>query len=183
MQTFPSKKIISIKNCFAAVETENKSVEKFLFSVCKNLELNPFKINSDDKTFYHLAGVYASNFLVGNIFSAESLFKNKLKNDLKFFKIAEPIINSTLSNIKKNKVEDSLSGPIDRGDYKTILKHISSLKKRKDFIYEDVNLQLYNYVLQSLILLKTTEKKYEKLSDDHLKIKMILFDEIKSLQN
>ena len=96
MQTFPSKKIVPIKNCYAAIETENKAAEKYLYELSKSLNLKPFKINSEDKVFYHLAGVYASNFLVGNTFSAENIFMKNSKEEIKFFEIAQPIIKSTL---------------------------------------------------------------------------------------
>ena len=181
MQTFPSKKIVPIKNCYAAIETENITAEKYLFEVSSDLNLHPFKIKSEEKVFYHLAGVYASNFLVGNTFSAENIFKKKSKEELNFFDIAQPIIKSTLNNLSKNNPEKSLSGPVDRGDYKTIIKHITALKKRKDFIDDGVNLQILNYISQSLILLKIAEKKNGNLVEGHLKIKKILIEELKKL--
>ncbi len=174
MQTFPTKKIVPIKNCYAAIETGNNTAEKYLLEVSRDLNLHPFKIKSEEKVFYHLAGVYASNFLVGNTFSAENIFKKSSKEKIKFFEIAQPIIKSTLNNISKNNPENSLSGPVDRGDYKTIIKHISALKKRKDFIEGNVNLQLLNYISQSLILIKAAEKKYSGLNEGHLKIKKLL---------
>ena len=181
MQTFPSKKIVPIKNCYAAIETEDKTAEKYLFELSRNLNLHPFKIKSEEKAYYHLAGVYASNFLVGNTYSAENIFKKSYKGEIKFFEIAQPIIKSTLNNINKNNSENSLSGPVDRGDYKTIIKHISSLKKRKNFIDGNINLQLLNYITQSLILLQAAEKKYSDLNGGHLKIKKLLNDELKKL--
>jgi len=183
MQTFPSKKIVPIKNCYAAIENEDKTAEKYLSELSDNLNLRSFKINSEDKTFYHLAGVYASNFLVGNIFSAENIFKKSPISEVKFFEIAQPIIKSTLNNISNNNSENSLSGPVDRGDYKTILKHISALKTRKDFFDENINLQLLNYISQSLILMQTARKKYGSLNEGHLKIKKLLIDELNKLVN
>ena len=181
MQTFPSKKIVPIKNCYAAIEANNKSVEKYLFEVSKDLNLHPFKIKSGEKAYYHLAGVYATNFLVGNTFSAENIFKSNSKEEIKFFEIAQPIIKSTLNNISKNNSANSLSGPADRGDYKTILKHISALKKRKALIEDNINLQLLNYISQSLILLQAAEKKYGELNEGHLKIKELLIEELKKM--
>ncbi len=181
MQTFPSRKIVPVKNCYAAIETEDKTAEKYLFEVSRDLNLHPFKIKSGEKAYYHLAGVYASNFLVGNTFSAENIFKSNSKEEIKFFEIAQPIIKSTLNNISKNNSANSLSGPADRGDYKTILKHISALKKRKALIEDNINLQLLNYISQSLILLQAAEKKYGELNEGHLKIKELLIEELKKM--
>ena len=68
MQTFPSKKIVKIRNVSSAIETNDDSVYKFLQQLCSDLQLIPFRIDSKDKAFYHLAGVYASNFLLGKNF-------------------------------------------------------------------------------------------------------------------
>ncbi len=194
MQSFPSKEIIDLTGCCAAIETGSSAAEKFLFSLAKMMKLRPFKLSSDDKISYHLAGVYASNFLVGNIFSAENVFQKRsrrrqrslakggqAKKKLHFFEIVEPIIKTTLTNIKKNNAVSALSGPVDRGDHQTIRRHISSLKKGKYLYDKKLNLQLLNYISQSFILLKAAAKKYSSLNDGQIKIEKILQEELKKL--
>ncbi len=124
MQTFPSKKIVEIKNFSAALEANDKTAINFLKQLCKKLGLKSFKINSNEKVFYHLAGVYSSNFLVGNLFNTFFLFNSK---DSKQTDIFRSTSYSTLNNIFELNPAKSLSGPIDRGDIYTIKKHISAL--------------------------------------------------------
>ncbi len=181
MQSFPSKKIVDLTGCYAAIETNDITSQKFLFLLAKKMGLRPFNLRSGDKIFYHLAGVYASNFLVGNVFSGENIFPKRRGKSLTFFEIVEPIVKATLTNIKKDNSVSALSGPVDRGDYQTIRRHISSLKKRKDLYNKKLNLHLLNYISQSFVLLKAAEKKYTHLSEEQVKIENLLREELKKL--
>jgi predicted short-subunit dehydrogenase-like oxidoreductase (DUF2520 family) len=170
MQTFPSKKPVNISGCRAAIEAENKKTKSLLFNLAASLKLKPFAINSDEKILYHLSGVFASNFLVGNIFCAKNIFGQGSSANI--FHTVEPIINSTLKNIKKNNVVKSLSGPIERGDLKTIKNHLKSLTGRNKKLYK------LSYIAQSLTLIQVMKKKSRGLSPDHIKIKKILEREL-----
>ena len=128
MQTFPSIKIINMNGCFAAIETKSKLAQKFLTVLATRLKLNAINLKSNDKVNYHLAGVFASNFLVSNIFSTEMLL-SKINNQKYSFEIVSPIINSTLKNVRSKGIKEALSGPIKRGDLKTIKTHSVLLKK------------------------------------------------------
>ncbi len=177
MQTFPSKKIVSIKNCYAGIEVNNSNTKKLLFHLAKGLSLKTFEIKSEAKTFYHLAGVFASNFLVGNISNSEILFNYQRKDIYSILNIISPIIESTLLNIKKNGTANSLSGPVERGDVSTVKKHLKELSRRSN-----KNIYLFlSYVVQSLNLLNVVKKKYGKLSREHTEIKRILNEELKKI--
>lgn len=174
MQTFPQKKVFKINGSFAAIESNNIRVEKFLFKLAKDFELKPFEISTEEKIGYHLAGVFASNFLSINLFNASQLYKNK-----NFFDVFHPIIYSTLQNIEKIGSAEALSGPIDRGDVKTIKNHLTFIKKKiknnkADSLY-------YSYVLQSLVGLNLVKAKYGKLSKSHLEVKKYLLAELRKI--
>lgn len=172
MQTFPSKKIVELKNSSAALETDDKKVISFSNQLCKKLGLKSFRINSDEKVFYHLAGVYSSNFLVGNLFNAFSLFISKNKNQTNIFRSTS---YSTIKNVFDLNPAKSLSGPIDRGDIYTIKKHINALDN-KIKLSKSYRLKLLrkNYIIQSLSLLEVVKAKYGKLSAKHLEIEKFL---------
>jgi len=167
MQTFPSIKIVDIKNCSVAIEAEKKVVKDFLNKLALDLELQPFYLKSDKKIFYHLAGVFASNFLVGNLFSSEKMFQLTESGETDFFSIINSTVNSTLDNIRKVGPAKALSGPVERGDYETINKHLKALKKKDKILYNC-------YVTQSLNLLEVVKEKNKKLSKDQKKIKHLL---------
>jgi len=178
MQTFPSRKPISIKGCFAAVETRSNKTERLLFNIAKEISLKPFKLTAEEKTYYHLAGVFISNFMIGNFFDAESIFNMK---NVHTIDLMEPIITSTLKNIKHEGVKKALTGPVERGDIGTIKKHISALKKLS--LQARNNTFLLNYLSQSLNLIEATKTKYGKSSPSHQAIKKLLNNEAKKIIN
>jgi predicted short-subunit dehydrogenase-like oxidoreductase (DUF2520 family) len=49
MQTFPSKKIIPLKKCFAPIETKNEEAFLYLKNLAEKIGLKYFRINSDEK--------------------------------------------------------------------------------------------------------------------------------------
>ncbi len=175
MQTFPTKRKTLIKNTFAAVETGNSTAEKFLFNMAKKLSLYPFSLKEDEKTIYHLAGVFISNFLISNFYSAEKAFSN-LINKVDFFSLFNPIFNSTIINIKNLGTVEALSGPVERGDLETIKNHISSIKKLKD------KLLLRNYLTQSLVLLEVVKKRNSELNEGQKKLEKLLLVNLKKLE-
>jgi len=179
MQTFPSKKIVSIKNVNSAIETNDDSVYKFLLRLCSDLQLIAFRIDSKDKTYYHLAGVFASNFLAGNLFNSQKLLSLDNIDEQKYFNILISTIQSTLQNIKTVGPAKALSGPVDRGDIKTIQKHISSFKRKsKNSKGNYFSLLLKNYIVQSLNLINLVEEKHGELNKSHQNIRKLLVKEL-----
>jgi predicted short-subunit dehydrogenase-like oxidoreductase (DUF2520 family) len=139
--------------------------------------LKPFRIGSKDKALYHLAGVYSSNFLVGNLFNAFSLFNSKDKKPADIFKTTS---YTTLKNGFELSPAKSLSGPVDRGDIYTIKKHLEALdtKIKHEVKKDKLKLLKKNYVIQSLGLLEVVKAKYGKLSKNQLKIKKFLMSKL-----
>ncbi len=177
MQTFPSKKIIPLAGSFAAVETDNKESKDTLFFIAKSMNLIPFSVQKDKKMLYHLSGVYASNFFVGNIFISEELFKMSGIKGIKYDDLILPILNSTYRNIKNNGALKSLSGPIERGDFETIKNHITSIRNKK----LKSNFVLLNYIVQSLSLLTLIKQRESRLTKSQVNIHKYLNSELNTL--
>jgi predicted short-subunit dehydrogenase-like oxidoreductase (DUF2520 family) len=183
MQTFPTKKIFDIRNVSSAIETNDDLVYKFLLELCNDLQMIPFRIDSKDKAYYHLAGVFASNFLAGNLFNAQKLLSLNNIDEEKYFNILSTTIHSTLQNIKTVSPAKALSGPVDRGDIKTIRKHISSLKnKSKNSKGNKFSSLFNNYIIQSLNLINLVEEKFGKLNKSHQNIRKLLLQELNNIE-
>jgi len=180
MQTFPTKRITSLKGVHAAVETADERAHKLLMKISKDLQLKPFKLNSKDKVFYHLAGVIGSNFLAGNLYNSEELLSLCGIDKKDSFEKLKSTIFTTLENTRKFGAANALSGPIDRGDFKTITKHITALKKLEKIKdkKDEAPYLLRSYLVQSLQLLNLVEIKIGRLTENHLKIKNILIEEL-----
>jgi len=187
MQTFPSKKVVSLKEVHAAIETDDEFARKFLTLFSLSLDMIPFNIdstsNSTSKVYYHLAGVFASNFLAGNLFNAQKLLSLNNIDEQNYFDIVSSTINSTLKNIKTVGPAKALSGPIDRGDIKTIRKHISSLKKKyKNSESKYFSSLLKSYIIQSLNLINLVEEKHSELNKSHKNIRKLLVQELSKIE-
>lgn len=173
MQTFPGRKKLSLKGSYAAVETDNAEVNEFLTALATELELLPVSIGPEEKVYYHLLGVLASNFLAANMFCAEisnELMSNPIPD---LFKLLKPIVTSTYSNIAKLGATEALSGPIERGDFETIEMHVNALSNN----YE---LQ-FHYVTTSITLLEVVHSKGDIPSREYGKIKLFLTAKLKEL--
>lgn len=166
MQTFPSKEVVNLNETLCVIEFSNSKVEKFLKSLANKMKLKVFTTESEIKIFYHLAGVFTSNFLVSNFYAAEKLLRKSGIKNISHLELMKNIIETTLTNINKKGILNSLSGPIERGDVDTVRKHIVALKKEK---------KLSNlYKLNSLNLLDLLAEKNKALTKEQKIIKEIL---------
>ena len=167
MQTFPSTKVVDISGCTVAIEAEEKVVNDFLNKLALDLKLKPFLLKSKNKIYYHLAGVFASNFLLGNLFSSQKMFHLTKAEGIDFFSVINSTVNSTLNNIKSAGPAKALSGPVERGDLETVEKHLKALKKKDKQLYK-------SYIIQSLTLLEVVKEKNGNLNEGQKRIKSLL---------
>ncbi|MCH8942697.1 MAG: DUF2520 domain-containing protein [Bacteroidetes bacterium] len=185
MQSFPTKDIVELNNLTAAVETDSEKADKFLFFLAYKLKMNPFKLFKENKVNYHLAGVYSSNFFIGNLLSADRVIQNNKTDYPNFEKLILPIVSTTLNNIKSKGLDGSLSGPIQRGEFEVIRKHVEKLKNidNEKFNVEGKNIFLLNYVCQSITILMMLENKETELNENQKKVYNFLINEFHTLTN
>jgi predicted short-subunit dehydrogenase-like oxidoreductase (DUF2520 family) len=129
------------ENIYIAIEGDSKSVQAGI-KIAKLLKAKPFIISKDDKIFHHIRSVFASGYLASHVYQTEKILHKKIpKNGFKklsFFNIYKPLALQTLKNISQKGAVKSLTGPVERNDFDTIIKHLKALKQ----YYPDV-LQLY----------------------------------------
>lgn len=174
MQTFPSRRRRNIKNSFAAIETKFDEASEYLFKLARDLKLKPFLIEPQYKAIYHLAGVFASNFLNAVLFHSQQLFNLLGLKQYSFNDILAPLYDSTIRNIKLTSPATALSGPIDRGDLDTVKQHIRELKRLSGNKGDILN----SYLALSLTLIDVVKIKYGILSRGQMEIKKILLREL-----
>lgn len=91
-------------------------------------------VKKEDKVFLHIAGVAASNFLIGVFKLAERQLEKVTRNNADrpgsrpvTIDILIPLIKQTLRNVEQKGVDASLTGPVKRGETAIIDKHLSVL--------------------------------------------------------
>lgn len=181
MQSFPSKNFVELRGSFAAIESSSPEAEKALFDIAEKLEMRPFLIGSEDKIFYHIAGVFASNFLIANLYHAQQAFNKSRIEGVDFFSLIRPIVKSTLDNADKDGVIRALSGPVERNDLEIVKAHIAVLKKAVETNGDAGGMDnIYlNYICQSLSLLEITRIKGQPDNVNYNKMRELLICELK----
>ena len=104
----------------------------------------PIYISSKQKSLYHAAACVASNYLVSLLNVVESIYSSIGISEKDAKKAYLPLIYGSLKNIELSDSVSALTGPIARGDYGTIQKHVDSI---------NANLPQYSSLYSSLGLI------------------------------
>ncbi|MEX0906635.1 MAG: DUF2520 domain-containing protein [Balneolaceae bacterium] len=125
----------------------------------------PVKLDPSQKQALHIAAVFASNYLIALLCTAENLLKEEgIDNGLN---ILEPLIRQTLSNVFKRGVDNALTGPVSRGDDISVKEHLEVLAKNPD------HHRLYQLLGKEALLIAT---KQNRLTDDQVEKLKALFE-------
>jgi predicted short-subunit dehydrogenase-like oxidoreductase (DUF2520 family) len=145
LYSFPIKPEIMPKNILFTFEGDdichNTAVE-----LTHDLDAKLLHIDKSSKTLYHCASVLGGNMSMTLLYIAAKLFTKALSDDREGHKQALIVlVRSALRNLENSTWEDGITGPISRGDEKTIEKHLSALT---DFGDKEL-IELYN-ILKNL---------------------------------
>ncbi|NOR52514.1 MAG: DUF2520 domain-containing protein [Candidatus Aminicenantes bacterium] len=163
IQSFSNKKTnpkqfegiyIGLEGCSEALSLAQKTVQK--------LQGHPLILQAKDKALYHVACSTASNFFVVLLDMAVSLLKNINIQEEKAFEMLLPLVKGTLHNVKKFNTSASLTGPVVRGDQKSIQKHLDALENLPSYYetYKKLSIQALEIAEKEK---KLTQKKIKEL--------------------
>ncbi|MGA2782106.1 MAG: DUF2520 domain-containing protein [Smithella sp.] len=132
--------------------TADKKAQLPAKNIIRDLGGIPIFISSDQKPLYHAAACFASNYLVSLMNVVESIYHAIGLNEKDAKKAYLPLVYGSLKNIENSGSIPSLTGPIARGDFGTIKKHITTINK---------NLPQYSSLYSSLglITVKVAQQK------------------------
>ncbi|MDM8534127.1 DUF2520 domain-containing protein [Clostridiaceae bacterium HSG29] len=144
-------------NSVFSIETINEEIDENIQKILDILK-SYFKIDSDKKAIYHMAASVFSNYL-NTLMDFGLELTSSLDIDKKFaFEAMKPLIYSSLKNIENNGVENSLTGPLSRGDVNTIKTHLKTYEENnKNFeeFYRFMGLRTMDYIEKNGILDET----------------------------
>lgn len=118
-----------------AVEGDEKAVERGL-EIAKDLGSKGLTIKTQAKTMYHASAVVASNFMVTLVDFAYHLLSVAGIDAKHAYSVLGPLIEGTLSNIKRVGPVDALTGPIVRGDVGTVSDHLREITDKTPELLE-----------------------------------------------
>ncbi len=159
IQTFAGQDLDwqKLSNIYWGLEGDLKAIDK-ASEIIEQLKSDKVIITRELKSLYHLACTIASNYLISLLVPVVDIFKKLGFSEGQTMTILHPLLLTTVSNLRELGLKGALTGPISRGDIKTIAKHIEKLTH---------NLPLFEsmYKLHGKILLNLTSVR-EKISDE-----------------
>lgn len=112
-----------------------------------------YVIAGKDKVLYHLSAVFVCNLLSALFYSGKGLM-DKINIDFEPFL---PIIRTTLKNIENKGPLAALTGPIVRGDVKTVKAHLGAIEDME--LHRKVYKALSEVAVQMATERKTIDEK------------------------
>lgn len=140
LQTFSKTKAVNLQEVPFCLEANSKQNLTLLNSLASRLSNNVYEVNSTQRQQLHLAAVFASNF-ANNMYKIA--FDICQKNDIDFG-ILKPLIKETAQKIETIEPKLAQTGPAQRKDVTTILKHLDLLENQPEC------LKIYQLITQNI---------------------------------
>jgi len=164
LQTFPDidSAIGVLQDTCIFVEGDKDAVP-LLRHLGDHIGAKVYTIAGKDKVFYHLSAVFVCNLLSALFYSGKGLME-KINIDFEPFL---PIIRATVHNIENKGPLAALTGPIVRGDVKTVKAHLASIDNMK--LHKKVYKALSEVAVQMAAERKAIDEKTIEALKDVLK--------------
>lgn len=154
----PELSIQEYKGTYCAIEGDREALP-YVKALFDSIDSITYEIDKNKKTLYHLAGVFASNYLI--TLAEKSLYfmkESKVEHE-RAMRVIIQLMRSTVFNLEQTlSPKQALTGPIKRGDTFTILEHIKSLQQ-----LQGKEGQLYSILAEETLVL--TDHYSEKLAE------------------
>ncbi len=115
-------------NAYFCVEGDKSAIEA-AEKIVETLGGKSFSIATEYKTLYHASAVTACGHLVAVVDAAIELLRKCGLNEKAALKIFQPLIESTVENLKDQTPAQALTGTFARADVGTFEKHLEILRE------------------------------------------------------
>lgn len=123
----PELAIESFAGTYCALEGDSQAVE-LLRRLCFAVGARVFTIEAHAKMLCHVGHVFASNYLVTVLDVAQRLYRTAGLPDDVVNGLIEPLARSAVENACVLGSERALTGPVVRGEYSVVEKHVRALE-------------------------------------------------------
>lgn len=114
--------------------TADGEMRDWAVGIVRDLGGLPFFVADADKPLYHAAACMASNYLVTLMNLVEGIYRHLGMEGDEAIRSFWPLVRGTIGNIEVRGTEQSLTGPIARGDIGTIRGHLAVLGEKMPHI-------------------------------------------------
>jgi predicted short-subunit dehydrogenase-like oxidoreductase (DUF2520 family) len=109
----------------AVAVTSDPRDRALLFRLARAWGGRPFPLADKDKTLYHAAAVFASNYVVASVWASLRLFERLGIPNAR--QLLAPLANTSVQNVTSMPPERAITGPVARGDAETVSEHFHAL--------------------------------------------------------
>ena len=147
----------NLKDAYFTIEGDDVAVES-MTELLSGLNNQVIRIKPQMKAKYHAAASLVSNHVLGVLHSGMELMKEcGFSEEDAYHALSPLILNNVAAGCKQGMVE-SLTGPIERNDVKTVDRHLEVLTGTTKDIYQSVGQELVKMAKE-----KHPERDYERL--------------------
>ena len=129
LQTFAARKgdATLLEHIWFGLEGDRRAVSLGR-DIVRELQSRVILLQPEQKALYHIAAVFASNYFVTLLSVVEDIGGKLGLSRRQTMLMFGPIIQRTLENVKEKSAAAALTGPIARGDVRTLRRHRSALR-------------------------------------------------------
>jgi predicted short-subunit dehydrogenase-like oxidoreductase (DUF2520 family) len=108
-------------------------------AMARRLGMLPMRLPPGSKPAYHAAAVLVSNYTVALVHMAERIVHEAgLQDEQGMF---QRLLEGTVANLASMTPQEALTGPIRRGDVRTVEAHLASLSHSDRYVYQALGLE------------------------------------------
>ena len=130
-----------LQDVFFAVEGSEEHLPK-IKGMLKEAGIDLQVIRAEDKTLYHAAAVTASNLAVALLAESIDMLCQCGFDEADARKALTPLVTGNVQHVLSRGPAAALTGPVERGDAKTIAKHLACMNEQQSAIYRVLSSRL-----------------------------------------
>ena len=129
------------KDIGMAVDGDNEAQQAACY-LAEALQAYPFRVPEAERSAYHAAACFCSNYLVTITAIAQQLFERWTPDKARALQFLLPLLDGTVSNLHQTPLaRKALTGPIARGDAGTVAGHLKILPEELQPVNRELALQ------------------------------------------
>jgi len=153
MRSFADPELVANQFAHTICTLEGDALaSRILSHAMRQIGAEVLPIRAENKTLYHAAGAFTSNYLVTLMDAALQTFEQAGISTELAKRMAQPMAQETLNNIFRIGTQRALTGPIARGDHKTVERHRQALQQ-----WDSGMTDLYNQLARATETMKRRE--------------------------
>lgn len=141
LQTFTGKNVPSLEGRVFAVEGDTRAM-RVAQQIARSLGASPARIEGEKKVLYHAAAAIAAGHVLAVEEAATQLLISLGMVRREAVRALLPLTRQVLENFERLGARAAWTGPLSRGDYKTVAAHLHALRDSPEEIaaaYEVLN--------------------------------------------